>query len=141
MSHTWCYAAVHSLWFVHFLSQASSKPMFGVSKGPTGVFKSVLDTNRTDGRHKDEIFVDVVEKLTCTFSASGNVISSQIDGAIQVWCQAQHLIDDAGWTSETCQAACARRSMAIAPMSSTSLRLLTTMAAEECVPAVLVVTL
>ncbi len=58
--------------------------MFGVTKGPTGVFKSVLDTARTDGRRKDEIYVDVVERLTATFSASGALVSGQIDGSIQV---------------------------------------------------------
>lgn len=55
-----------------------------MQKGPTGVFKSVLDTTRTDGKRRDEIFVDVVERLTCVFNASGYMQSSQIDGAIQV---------------------------------------------------------
>jgi AP-4 complex subunit mu-1 len=64
--------------------QASLKPLFGLSKGPTGVFKSVLDTNRTDGKRRDEIYVDVVERLAVTFNAAGHAISSQIDGSIQV---------------------------------------------------------
>uniref|UniRef100_A0A383VHW9 MHD domain-containing protein n=1 Tax=Tetradesmus obliquus TaxID=3088 RepID=A0A383VHW9_TETOB len=63
---------------------ASLKPLFGLSKGPTGVFKSVLDTNRTDGKRRDEIYVDVVERLAVTFNAAGHAISSQIDGSIQV---------------------------------------------------------
>lgn len=63
----------------------SLKPLFGgLTKGPTGVFKSVLDTNRTDGKRRDEIYVDVVERLSVTFNAAGNLVSSQIDGAIQV---------------------------------------------------------
>lgn len=66
------------------LPQASLKPLFGLSKGPTGVFKSVLDTNRTDGKRRDEIYVDVVERLAVTFNAAGHAISSQIDGSIQV---------------------------------------------------------
>jgi len=34
---------------------------------------------RTDGKGgKDEIFVDVVERLTCTFNASGNLSQSQV---------------------------------------------------------------
>ena len=41
-----------------------AKPLFSLSKGPTGVFKSVLETNRTDGKRRDEIFVDVVERIT-----------------------------------------------------------------------------
>ena len=63
---------------------AAPKPLFSLSKGPTGVFKSVLDTNRTDGKRRDEIFVDVVERITATFNASGHVASSQVDGAIQI---------------------------------------------------------
>mmetsp|Transcript_5129 Transcript_5129/g.11158 ORF Transcript_5129/g.11158 Transcript_5129/m.11158 type:complete len:447 (+) Transcript_5129:390-1730(+) len=60
------------------------KPLFSLNKGPTGVFKSVLDTSRTDGKRRDEIFVDVVERVTCTFNASGYIASSQIDGAVQI---------------------------------------------------------
>lgn len=65
--------------------QVSMKPLFGgLTKGPTGVFKSVLDTTRTDGKRRDEIYVDVVERLSVTFNAAGNLVSSQIDGSIQV---------------------------------------------------------
>lgn len=55
-----------------------------VGKGPTGVIKSVLDTQRTDGGRRDEIFVDIVERISCTFNQTGYVTASQIDGAIQV---------------------------------------------------------
>lgn len=48
------------------------------------MFKSVLDTNRTDGKRREEIYVDVVERLSATFSAAGHAVASQIDGAIQV---------------------------------------------------------
>lgn len=75
------------------LTQAGLKPLFGLQKGPTGVFKSVLDTTRTDGKRRDEIFVDVVERLSMTFGPGGNIVSAQVDGAIQVrgvlwsmWC-------------------------------------------------------
>ena len=51
--------------------------------GPTEVVKSVLDTDRTGA--KEEIFVDIVEKLTAIFDASGHQKSSSIVGAIQVW--------------------------------------------------------
>lgn len=65
--------------------QVSMKPLFGgLTKGPTGVFKSVLDTTRTDGKRRDEIYVDVVERLSVTFNAAGNLVSSQVDGSIQV---------------------------------------------------------
>ena len=56
----------------------------GAARGPTGVIKSVLDTSRTNGGRRDEIFVDIVEKVSCTFNASGYIQNSQIDGAIQV---------------------------------------------------------
>jgi hypothetical protein len=58
--------------------QTGIKPLFGLQKGPTGVFKSVLDTNRTDGKRRDEIFVDVVERLSMTFGPGGNVVASQV---------------------------------------------------------------
>ena len=63
---------------------AASSLFSGVGKGPTGVIKSILDTSRTDGKVREEIFVDIVEKISCTFSSSGSVQNSQIDGAIQV---------------------------------------------------------
>lgn len=68
------------------LLQSSRAPsaMFQVGRGPTGVIKSVLDTTRTDGGRRDEIFVDIVEKLTAIFNSSGYLQSSQIDGAIVV---------------------------------------------------------
>ncbi len=58
--------------------------LFSTGRSPTGVIKSVLDTTRTDGGRRDEIFVDIVEKLTATFNSSGYLQSSQIDGAIVV---------------------------------------------------------
>ena len=55
------------------------RSLLSFNKGPTGVFKSVLDTSRTDGgKRRDEIFVDVVERVTCTFNASGYIVSSQV---------------------------------------------------------------
>jgi AP-4 complex subunit mu-1 len=64
--------------------QASSSLFNTIGKGPTGVIKSVLDTTRTDGGRRDEIFVDIVERISCTFNTSGYIQGSQIDGAIQV---------------------------------------------------------
>lgn len=49
---------------------------------PNEVIKSVLDTARTGA--KEEIFVDIVEKLTAIFDAGGHLKSSGITGAIQV---------------------------------------------------------
>ena len=36
------------------------------------------------GGDRDEIFVDVVEKLNVTFNASGHLLTSEIDGQIQM---------------------------------------------------------
>ena len=58
----------------------------GVARGPTGVIKSILDTSRTAGGRRDEIFVDIVEKISCTFNAAGSIQTSQIDGSVQVLC-------------------------------------------------------
>ena len=52
------------------------------ASGPSEVIKSVLDTARTGA--KEEIFVDVVEKLTAIFDAGGHLRSSSIVGAIKV---------------------------------------------------------
>lgn len=54
----------------------------GGATGPTEVIKSVLDTDRTGA--KEEIFVDIVEKLTAIFDAAGHQKSSSIVGAIQI---------------------------------------------------------
>lgn len=63
------------------LSPSTMPRLLSFNKGPTGVFKSVLDTSRTDGgKRRDEIFVDVVERVTCTFNASGFIVSSQVSG-------------------------------------------------------------
>lgn len=65
--------------------KAAASALFNtVNKGPTGIIKSVLDTQRTDGGRRDEIFVDIVERISCTFNQTGYVTASQIDGAIQV---------------------------------------------------------
>jgi AP-4 complex subunit mu-1 len=65
-------------------STSNPRSLLSFNKGPTGVFKSVLDTSRTDGKRRDEIFVDVVERITCTFNSSGYIVSSQVDGAVQI---------------------------------------------------------
>jgi len=65
-------------------ARGSGGAAFSNGRGPTGVVKSVLDTTRTDGGRRDEIFVDIVERLTATFNSSGYLQSSQIDGAIVV---------------------------------------------------------
>ncbi|XP_020586822.1 AP-4 complex subunit mu-like isoform X1 [Phalaenopsis equestris] len=56
----------------------SSKRMPG-----TAVTKSVV-SNEPGGRQRDEIFVDVIEKISVTFSSSGYILTSEIDGTIQM---------------------------------------------------------
>lgn len=63
-----------------------------MGRGPTGVIKSVLDTSRADSKGRDEIFVDIVEKISCTFSAGGYLQTGQIDGAIQARCRLRLLM-------------------------------------------------
>ena len=58
------------------------RPPRGPATGPSEVVKSVLDTARTGA--KDEIFVDVVEKLTAIFDAGGALRASAVVGAVQV---------------------------------------------------------
>lgn len=74
----------------------------GVGRGPTGVIKSVLDTSRADGKGRDEIFVDIVEKISCTFSASGYVQTSQIDGAIQARLHGAAPLSNMGMSMHKC---------------------------------------
>lgn len=74
----------HCLFGLLLQSSRTPSALFNVGRGPTGVIKSVLDTTRTDGGRRDEIFVDIVEKLTAIFNSSGYLQSSQIDGAIVV---------------------------------------------------------
>ena len=66
------------------MQKAKAQAFPGVGRGPTGVIKSILDTSRTGGQAREEIFVDIVEKISATFSSGGHVQTSQIDGAIQV---------------------------------------------------------
>ncbi|XP_051126548.1 AP-4 complex subunit mu [Andrographis paniculata] len=49
----------------------------------TAVTKSVV-ANEPGGRRREEIFVDVIEKISVTFSSSGYVLTSEIDGTIQM---------------------------------------------------------
>lgn len=47
----------------------------------TAVTKSVV-ANQPGGRKREEIFVDIVEKISVTFSSSGYILTSEIDGTI-----------------------------------------------------------
>ncbi|KAB1209719.1 AP-4 complex subunit mu [Morella rubra] len=49
----------------------------------TAVTKSVVATE-PGGRTREEIFVDIIEKISLTFSSSGYILTSEIDGTIQM---------------------------------------------------------
>ncbi|CAM6090870.1 unnamed protein product [Calypogeia fissa] len=49
----------------------------------TAVTKSVV-ANESGGKKREEVFVDIIEKISVTFSASGYVLTSEIDGTIQM---------------------------------------------------------
>ncbi|KAJ8424653.1 hypothetical protein Cgig2_003087 [Carnegiea gigantea] len=58
--------------------------MQGTKRMPgTAVTKSVV-ANEPGGRKREEIFVDIIEKISVTFSASGYILTSEIDGTIQM---------------------------------------------------------
>ncbi|XP_068636780.1 AP-4 complex subunit mu-like [Aristolochia californica] len=58
--------------------------MQGTKRMPgTAVTKSVV-ANEPGGRKREEIFVDIIEKLSVTFSSSGYILTSEIDGTIQM---------------------------------------------------------
>ncbi|PNY16187.1 ap-4 complex subunit mu-1-like protein [Trifolium pratense] len=49
----------------------------------TAITKSVV-ANEPGGRKREEIFVDVIEKISVTFNSSGFILTSEIDGTIQM---------------------------------------------------------
>ena len=48
--------------------------------------KSTENTKRSiaDAKNKNEIYVDIIEKVTCLFSRNGSILSSGIDGCIKM---------------------------------------------------------
>ncbi|MED6169854.1 AP-4 complex subunit mu [Stylosanthes scabra] len=58
--------------------------MQGTTRMPgTAITKSVV-SNEPGGRKREEIFVDVIEKISVTFNSSGFILTSEIDGTIQM---------------------------------------------------------
>ncbi|KAJ3673415.1 hypothetical protein LUZ60_006789 [Juncus effusus] len=58
--------------------------MQGAKRMPgTAVTKSVV-ANEPGGKKREEIFVDIIEKISVTFSSSGYILTSEIDGTIQM---------------------------------------------------------
>ena len=44
--------------------------------------KSILITN--DAKSKNEIYVDIIEKVTCLFNKNGNIVNNEVSGAIKI---------------------------------------------------------
>ncbi|XP_008219283.1 PREDICTED: AP-4 complex subunit mu [Prunus mume] len=58
--------------------------MQGTKRMPgTAVTKSVV-ASEPGGRKREEIFVDIIEKISVTFSIQGYILTSEIDGTIQM---------------------------------------------------------
>jgi AP-4 complex subunit mu-1 len=54
------------------------------SKSSTAANVPVSVGSSRSGKQKNEIYVDVIERLTVLFNASGYVVNSSIDGSIQM---------------------------------------------------------
>eukprot|EP00897_Mesotaenium_endlicherianum_P000516 jgi/Mesen1/10465/ME000082S09973 len=63
---------------------AASLFMAGAKRVPgTAVTKSVV-ANDPPGRKREEVFVDIIERISVTFNSSGYILTSEIDGTIQM---------------------------------------------------------
>ncbi|XP_015576813.1 AP-4 complex subunit mu [Ricinus communis] len=56
----------------------------GDKRMPVTAFTKSVIANQPRGRKREEIFVDVIEKISLTFSSSGYILTSEIDGTIQM---------------------------------------------------------
>jgi len=61
-------------------STAVSRPMTNISNLQTGTDKK----KKSNKSEKNEIFVDIFEKLSVLFNSNGSIINSSIDGVIQM---------------------------------------------------------
>lgn len=55
-------------------ARSTQKPIATMARGGGG----------SGSKHKNEIFVDIIERLTVLFSSQGHVLNSSIDGCIQM---------------------------------------------------------
>jgi len=54
------------------------------TKAANAVDKSIIERTNRKGKGKNEIFVDIYERISLTFNSSGYVLNSAIDGTIQM---------------------------------------------------------
>ncbi|XP_065052428.1 uncharacterized protein LOC135681755 [Rhopilema esculentum] len=66
--------------------QATGSNLFGSDKLtlPSNASNVSVHSTTKKGGRKNEVFIDVLERLTVLFAADGNLIRSEIDGCIQV---------------------------------------------------------
>eukprot|EP00245_Coleochaete_scutata_P005745 TRINITY_DN19578_c0_g1_i1.p1 TRINITY_DN19578_c0_g1~~TRINITY_DN19578_c0_g1_i1.p1 ORF type:complete len:455 (-),score=82.22 TRINITY_DN19578_c0_g1_i1:327-1691(-) len=50
----------------------------------TAVTKSVVAKNDPTGKRREEVFVDIIEKISVTFNSSGYILMCEVDGTIQM---------------------------------------------------------
>jgi hypothetical protein len=46
--------------------------------------------DKANGMHRDEVFVDIVERISVTFNSSGYMLTSEVNGAIMVRTPTHH---------------------------------------------------
>ncbi|KAH0871110.1 hypothetical protein HID58_078132 [Brassica napus] len=56
----------------------------GAKRMPGAAVTKPVLANDPGGRRREEIFVDIIEKISVTFSSSGYILTSEIDGTIQM---------------------------------------------------------
>ena len=70
------------------VAKVQSTKRSGLSKSKTkhssAVHKPISVSRKRDKNHRNEIFVDILERLTVTFNSTGYIIASEIDGCIQM---------------------------------------------------------
>ena len=54
------------------------------TKHSSAVQKPISMRHERDKNKRNEIFVDILERLTVTFNSTGYIIASEIDGCIQM---------------------------------------------------------
>eukprot|EP00240_Pyramimonas_obovata_P012524 CAMPEP_0118934656 /NCGR_PEP_ID=MMETSP1169-20130426/13943_1 /TAXON_ID=36882 /ORGANISM="Pyramimonas obovata, Strain CCMP722" /LENGTH=238 /DNA_ID=CAMNT_0006877583 /DNA_START=145 /DNA_END=857 /DNA_ORIENTATION=- len=66
------------------VSRPNIKTLFAPPKIVTANNKSVVSKSRDGKTNRDEIFVDVIERISVTFNANGYVQTQEVDGSIMM---------------------------------------------------------
>jgi AP-4 complex subunit mu-1 len=65
-----------------FSAQSILNKMQGKTKESSASNMSVMNFGNSTGKNKNEIFVDIIERLTVLFNSEGQVVNNSIDGTI-----------------------------------------------------------